>query len=64
MAQTPQPSFLSSWLTAFGRFDAAHGWAVNLFAVIALVSVGAGWLSARPRAARAAVIAGVVLSFG
>ena len=61
MAQTPQPSFLSSWLTAFGRFDAAHGWAVNLFAVIALVSVGAGWLSARPRAARAAVIAGVVL---
>ena len=40
MAQTPQPSFLSSWLAAFGRFDAAHGWAVNLFAVIALAASG------------------------
>jgi cytochrome oxidase Cu insertion factor (SCO1/SenC/PrrC family) len=61
MARTPQPSFLSSWLTAFGRFDAAHGWAVNLFAVTALATVGSGLLSARPRAARAAVIGGVVL---
>jgi cytochrome oxidase Cu insertion factor (SCO1/SenC/PrrC family) len=61
MAQTSQPAFLSSWLTAFGRFDAAHGWAVNLFAVIALAAVGAGLFSARPRAARVALIGGVLL---
>ena len=61
MAQTPQPSFLSSWLAAFGRFDAAHGWAVNLFVVVALAFVGASFLSARPRSVRAAVIVGTVL---
>ena len=61
MAQTPQPQFISSWVAAFGRFDAAHGWAVNLFAVVALVAVGAGFLSARPRLVCLAVIAGAVL---
>ena len=40
MAQTPQPSLLSSWVAAFGRFDAAHGWAVNLFVVVALAAIG------------------------
>jgi cytochrome oxidase Cu insertion factor (SCO1/SenC/PrrC family) len=60
MAQTPQPWFLSSWLAAFGRFDAAHGWAVNLFCVVALAAVGAGFLTGRPRAARVAVLAGSV----
>jgi cytochrome oxidase Cu insertion factor (SCO1/SenC/PrrC family) len=61
MAQTPQPQFLSSWVASFGRFDAAHGWAVNLFSVIALAIVGAGSLTARPRVVRAAVLAGAVL---
>ena len=61
MAQTPQPPFISSWVAAFGRFDAGHGWAVNLFAVVALAGIGAGFLSGRPRPVRAAVIAGTVL---
>ena len=38
MATTPQPHLLSSWVTAFGTFDAAHGWGVNLFSVLALAS--------------------------
>ena len=40
MSRTPQPGFLSSWLAAFGSFDAAHGWAVNLFVVVALAVIG------------------------
>ena len=48
MAQTPQPGFLASWVSSFGNFVAAHGWAVNLFAVVALVTVGALLLSGRP----------------
>jgi cytochrome oxidase Cu insertion factor (SCO1/SenC/PrrC family) len=61
MAQTPQPSVLSGWVAAFGRFDAAHGWAVNLFVVVALAGIGATFLSAQPRLARVGVIAGTVL---
>ena len=61
MAQTPQPSLLAGWVAAFGRFDAAHGWAVNLFVVLALAGIGAAFFSARPRLARVGVIAGVVL---
>ena len=61
MAQTPQPSLLSGWVAAFGRFDAAHGWAVNLFVVLALAGIGAAFLSARPRLARVGVVAGTVL---
>src|SRR4029077_9318983 len=30
MAQTPQPGFLSALVSAFTRFDEAHGFAVNL----------------------------------
>jgi len=30
MAQTPQPGFLASWVSAFTAFDEAHGFAVNL----------------------------------
>jgi len=61
MAQTQQPSVFEALIRAFGQFDAAHGWAVNLFMVIALVVVGAGLLSAHPRFARWAVLASVVL---
>ena len=61
MAQTPQPGLLSGWVAAFGRFDAAHGWAVNLFVVLALAGIGATFLSAQPRWARVGVIAGTVL---
>jgi hypothetical protein len=41
MAQTPQPHFLSASVAAFGSFDAAHGWGVNLFVVVALALTGA-----------------------
>lgn len=61
MAQTPQPSPFSSWVAAFGRFDAAHGWAVNLFVVVALAVLGALFVSARPRLVRPAVIAATLL---
>ena len=40
MAGTSQPHVLSGWLTAFAGFDAAHGWAVNVFVVAALGTVG------------------------
>ena len=49
MAQTSQPSFLSSWLSSFASFVSAHGWAVNLFAVVSLAAVGGLFLSGRRR---------------
>jgi cytochrome oxidase Cu insertion factor (SCO1/SenC/PrrC family) len=61
MAQTSQPHFLSAMVSAFGSFDAADGFAVNLFVVIALAAIGAGLLTGRPRLAKAAVIAATVL---
>jgi cytochrome oxidase Cu insertion factor (SCO1/SenC/PrrC family) len=61
MAQTPQPHLFSSWAASFEAFDAAHGWGVNLFAVVALAVVGVAFLDARPRVARIGVIAAVVL---
>ena len=61
MAQTPQPGFLSAWVNAFTTFDEAHGFAVNLFAVIALALIGVAFLSGRPRLVRPAVIAFTVL---
>lgn len=61
MAQTPQPGVLSGWVASFGRFDAAHGWAVNLFVVVALAGVGAAFLWARGLVAQAGVVAGTVL---
>jgi cytochrome oxidase Cu insertion factor (SCO1/SenC/PrrC family) len=48
MAPTPQPRLLSAWVTAFTRFDEAHGFAVNLFIVTVLVVSGAAFLSGRP----------------
>jgi len=49
MSGTSQPGFLSSWLSAFDSFDAAHGWAVNLFVVVALAAIGAALVSGRRR---------------
>ena len=40
MASTPQPSLLAGWVRGFGSFTAANGFAVNLFAVIALAAIG------------------------
>ena len=61
MAGTPQPHFLASWLASFARFDSAHGWAVNLFVVVALAGVGAAFLTARPWVVRWGLLAAVVL---
>src|SRR5207342_2604604 len=61
MAQTPQPGFLSALVRAFTSFDEAHGFAVNLFAVVALALIGAAFLTGQRRLARPAVIAFTVL---
>jgi len=61
MAPTPQPHVLSSWITAFTGFDEAHGFAVNLFAVVALAAIGAAFLSGRRRLIQPALLAFVVL---
>ena len=61
MTQLSQPHVLERIVAAFGSFDVAHGFAVNLFAVIALAVIGAGLLSSRRRVALAAVIAAGVL---
>jgi cytochrome oxidase Cu insertion factor (SCO1/SenC/PrrC family) len=61
MSQTPQPGYLSSWVGSFASFDAAHGWGVNLFAVICLGAIGLCFLSGRSRIVGAAVITGIIL---
>ena len=61
MAQTSQPRALSALVSDFGSFDTAHGFAVNLFVVIALAAIGAALLTGRPRLVRAAVLAACVL---
>ncbi len=40
MSGTPQPALFADWVRAFASFTAAHGFAVNLFAVIALAAIG------------------------
>jgi cytochrome oxidase Cu insertion factor (SCO1/SenC/PrrC family) len=71
MASTPQPALLAGWVRSFASFTAAHGFAVNLLAVIALAVIGAVLLSAglpevglrapAPWLIRATVIAMIVL---
>jgi cytochrome oxidase Cu insertion factor (SCO1/SenC/PrrC family) len=54
MAATPQPRPLARLIAAFASFTAAHGWGVNLFAVLALAVLGAGFCAsaALPAGAR------------
>ena len=61
MAQVPQPGVLASVLRSFASFDAEHGWGVNLFVVIALLSIGACLLTGERRLVRVGVVAGVVV---
>src|ERR1035438_6739062 len=56
MGQTSQPKFLSSLVSGFASFTAAHGFAVNLTAVIVLDAVGAALLSGQPRLLRPALL--------
>jgi cytochrome oxidase Cu insertion factor (SCO1/SenC/PrrC family) len=44
MAQTPQPALLAGWVRGFASFTAAHGFAVNMFAVVALAIIGTALL--------------------
>lgn len=64
MAGTSQPHAIESLVSGFGNFTQAHGFAVNLVAVIALASVGAGSVVAAARTdlrlARIAVVVGIV----
>jgi cytochrome oxidase Cu insertion factor (SCO1/SenC/PrrC family) len=60
MARTPQPGFLASWVSSFGRFDSAHGWAVNLVVVIFVGGIGVALCTGRRRVVLPAVIAAVV----
>jgi cytochrome oxidase Cu insertion factor (SCO1/SenC/PrrC family) len=61
MSTTSQPSFLSSWVSSFGSFDASHGWGVNLFAVIALLGIGAAFCTGRRGPVRIAAWAACIL---
>jgi len=65
MATTPQPSLFAGWVAGFGSFTAAHGFAVNLFVVIALAAFGASFLvAAAGRAPRWLVMATVATLIG
>ncbi|HUZ20639.1 MAG TPA: SCO family protein [Acidimicrobiales bacterium] len=61
MAATPQPGFLSSWVASFAAFDVAHGFAVNLFVVVALGAIGLALLTGRVPVVRVALAAAAVL---
>ena len=61
MAQTSQPHFLASWLATFGSFDAAHGWGVNLFSVVALAALGVLLITGRRRLVLGGLLGLVVL---
>jgi cytochrome oxidase Cu insertion factor (SCO1/SenC/PrrC family) len=61
MAGTPQPHFLSAWVTWFGNLTAAHGFVVNMVVVVALAAIGLAFLTGRPQLIRPALIAFTVL---
>jgi cytochrome oxidase Cu insertion factor (SCO1/SenC/PrrC family) len=46
MSGTPQPAWLAGWVRGFASFTAAHGFAVNLVAVVALAAIGVVLLGA------------------
>jgi cytochrome oxidase Cu insertion factor (SCO1/SenC/PrrC family) len=56
MSGTPQPHFLSALVSHFGSLDAAHGFAVNLVAVVALAAIGVAFLSGRRPLMRPALL--------
>ena len=57
MGQLSQPGFLRSLVNAFTVFDLAHGFGVNLVAVLALAAIGLAFASLRPALLRPALIA-------
>ena len=69
MAQLSQPQFLVKLVNAFTSFDEAHGFAVNLVAVIALAAIGSVFLlsfakSPEPyRIGRLPILKGALIAF-
>jgi cytochrome oxidase Cu insertion factor (SCO1/SenC/PrrC family) len=61
MSQLSQPSIFSSWIRAFGSFDAGHGWGVNLLAVLLLVGIGICLASGNRRLLRIGVVVGALV---
>lgn len=61
MAATHQPHVLAAWVSSFAAFDAAHGWGVNLFLVVALAAVGTGLCTGRRLPVLAATAGAAVL---
>ncbi len=57
MASTHQPGVVASWVRAFASVTAAHGFAVNLFAVLALAAIGVGRVISKPRLLRPVLVA-------
>ncbi|HMD44981.1 MAG TPA: SCO family protein [Acidimicrobiales bacterium] len=64
MSHTTQPHLFSSAVSSFASFDAAHGWGVNLFVVVALAGTGAALLSRRRAVVSGGVVASLVLCLG
>ena len=61
MATTPQPSSIASLVSGFGSFARQDGFAVNLFAVIALAACGVAFVSGRRTVIRPALVAFIAL---
>jgi cytochrome oxidase Cu insertion factor (SCO1/SenC/PrrC family) len=61
MAQTAQSGAATSLVRGFGRFDASHGWGVNLLVVISLAAIGIAYCSADRRLIWPATCAAVAL---
>lgn len=60
MAQVSQPHAQAAMVSSFASFTSAHGFAVNLFVVIALGALGAAFADRRPRILRVAMPAATV----
>lgn len=61
MVSTPQPHLLDSLVSSFLRFDLAHGWAVNLFVVIALAVIGTLLCTSRLILIRIGLVSAILL---
>ena len=57
MAQTSQPGLISHLVSGFGAFTARHGFAVNLFVVVALGIIAVAFILGRPAVTRPALAA-------
>ena len=60
MAQTSQPSWLSRLVSDFASFDTAHGFAVNLFAVVVIATIGLAYCTGRWRVVALALVVNIV----